>query len=110
MDRSTTPCNPADANLWRVDRLRTEAAYFSRLFEVDIDDYRDRADCDDEGVYGYCPECECNVRSVRRDFGIGSYEYWGSHGVHHDWREVCPTCEGDLSNPIDEDEELESEA
>lgn len=56
-----------------------------------------------EEVYGYCNECKKNVTSVRRDFGIGAYEYWGSREVHTDWREVCPTCEGDLDDSQDDD-------
>jgi hypothetical protein len=63
----------------------------------------------DEGTYGYCAQCECNVHSARVDFGIGAYEYWGSKEVHHDWREVCPKCEGDLTearSELDESEEV----
>ncbi|TDV06034.1 hypothetical protein [Paraburkholderia caballeronis] len=63
----------------------------------------------DEGTYGFCPRCECNVRTVRVDFGIGSYEYWGARGVHHDWRDVCPECEGDVIAPQAEDDEYEQE-
>lgn len=94
----------ADAGTWHASRLSRELDYY-------IDDYADRNDVrDDEGTYGYCPECECNVHSVRRDFGIGSYEYWGSREVHVDLRDVCPKCEGDLSEPLEQDEEFESEA
>jgi hypothetical protein len=69
-------------------------------------------DCDpdigeaDEGACGYCAQCECNVHAARRDFGIGLFEYWGSKEVHHDWREVCPKCEGDLSDPQHDEQEV----
>ncbi|MEX3972227.1 hypothetical protein [Paraburkholderia caribensis] len=82
----------ADVSAWHAHRLDREIDYY------DIDR-------DDEGTYGYCPECECNVTSVKRDFGIGPYEYWGSREVHRDLRDVCPTCEGDLHAPRESDEE-----
>jgi len=44
----------------------------------------------------YCNCCEEEVRAVQVDHGIGSYEYWGSKGVHHDWRWCCPTCGEEL--------------
>jgi hypothetical protein len=73
----------------------------SMLFEFDPD-IRDA----DEGTYGYCAQCECNVHAARMDFGIGPFEYWGSKEVHHDWREVCPKCEGDLSDPQHDEQEV----
>ena len=41
---------------------------------------------------GNCSSCEEEVEVVAADFGIGSYEYWGAKGTHHDWREVCGQC------------------
>lgn len=90
----------SDVSTWHAGRMYAELDYFDDTPDVDRD----------EGTFGYCPECQCNVTSVRRDFGIGAYEYWGSREVHTDWREVCPTCEGDLSAPLEDDAELESEA
>lgn len=46
--------------------------------------------------HGYCIACECWVTPKRVDFGIGRYEYWGCIGRHHDWRDVCSECEGQL--------------
>lgn len=89
----------ADAKTWHAGRMFAELDYFDDTLDVDVD----------EGKYGYCPECECNTHSVRRDFGIGAYEYWGSREVHTDWRDVCPTCEGELIDPLEQDEEFESE-
>jgi hypothetical protein len=63
---------------------------------------------DDEGRYGFCQHCQTNVRTVCVDVGIGAYEYWGAQGVHHDWRDVCPSCDGDVSDPK-HDEEFEIE-
>lgn len=62
----------------------------------------------DEGRYGFCPTCGMNVQSVRVDFGIGAIEYWGAHGTHHDWRDVCPICDADVTAP-QRDDECESE-
>jgi hypothetical protein len=62
-----------------------------------------------EGIFGYCEKCACNVSSVRRDFGIGHYEYWGSREVHTDWREVCPSCESELDYPRYEDDDRSDE-
>jgi len=59
-----------------------------------------------EGKYGFCASCECNVTTVQRDEGIGAYEYWGCTGVHHDWRDVCPTCGDEVT---EEARELECE-
>lgn len=46
---------------------------------------------------GYCNQCQCWTRAVKMDFGIGAYEYWGCKGVHKDVREVCPSCEQELT-------------
>ena len=85
----------ADASTWHASRLHAELDYFDDAPDVDVD----------EGTYGWCNECECNVQSVRRDFGIGAYEYWGSREVHRDLRDVCPTCEGDLEDAREEEDE-----
>jgi len=90
----------ADVSAWHAQRLYGEIDHFDDTPDVDTD----------EGKYGYCPECECNVHSVRRDFGIGAYEYWGSKEVHRDLRDVCPTCEGDLEDVREEDEESEDQS
>ncbi|MEI5996803.1 hypothetical protein H3V53_06195 [Paraburkholderia bengalensis] len=94
--QQTVAAQLADFSAWYAQRLDREIDY------CDVDR-------DDEGKYGWCPQCECNVHSVRRDFGIGAYEYWGSREVHRDLRDVCPTCEGDLEDERhDEDEESEA--
>jgi hypothetical protein len=69
---------------------------------------RDYMDFDEpESTYGFCDNCEVNVRAKRMDFGIGCYEYWGSKEVHTDWREVCPKCESELLPERAEDEGIE---
>lgn len=89
----------ADVSRFHAHRIHAELDYFDDTPDVDVE----------PGPLGYCNECECNVHSVRVDFGIGPNEYWGSRSVHHDWRDVCPTCEGDLDEPrSDEDEESEA--
>jgi hypothetical protein len=44
-------------------------------------------------MIGKCTECgqKCNVIIV--DFGIGSYEYWGSRGVDSQIEVVSDCCE-----------------
>ena len=41
----------------------------------------------------YCCNCGGPTRVIRRDMGIGPYEYWGSKEVHHDYRHVTECCE-----------------
>lgn len=62
-------------------------------------------DYESDTKYGYCRECECNVQTVKMDFGIGSYEYWGCKGVHTDVRQVCPSCEGEVEDERAEEEQ-----
>lgn len=53
----------------------------------------------------YCRFCEANVDTVRKDCGIGSYEYWGAHGRHVDMRNTCIECGyDDLEGAHTEDE------
>jgi hypothetical protein len=59
-----------------------------------------------EGRYGFCWNCEHNVHAVRADHGIGGFEYWGSKGIHHDWRDVCSQCGEDLQDAKDGADEL----
>ena len=47
-------------------------------------------------VSGYCDECGQECYGVLRDDGIGSYEYWGSRGTHHDWVAVSNCCEAKI--------------
>jgi hypothetical protein len=55
---------------------------------------------------GFCSECRKPCVKIRRDYGIGSYEYWGATGVHHNWQTVSECCEEDVLEEI-EDEESE---
>jgi len=41
---------------------------------------------------GYCASCEEDVDVYMVDCGIGSYEYWGARGTHHDWQPECSQC------------------
>lgn len=55
----------------------------------------------------YCVGCKAWVLPVERDHGIGSYEYWGCRGVHHEWHTECPDCDGEALlefEPVDEPE------
>ena len=53
-------------------------------------------DIADVGTYGFCKRCECEVLVVKRDCGIGLFEYWGSKGVHVDMQDCCATCGDEL--------------
>ena len=56
----------------------------------------------------YCSSCKKHVEPVKRDFGIGAFEYWGSREVHVDMRIVCPYCETETTEePCIQDEECD---
>lgn len=64
--------------------------------------------------YYYCSECRKKCNDVQRDFGRGSYEYWGVGGVDTNWQWVSECCDGDLVtqeelHKIMEEEEIEHE-
>lgn len=44
----------------------------------------------------YCGECRKECQTVERDFGIGSYEFWGAPGVHKNIHTVSECCDGDI--------------
>lgn len=54
----------------------------------------------------WCKECKKEARTVERDFGIGSYEFWGATGVDSNVLEVTECCDGDW---VYEASELEEE-
>lgn len=45
---------------------------------------------------GICEDCGEVCTAVMRDFGIGSYEFWGARGVHTDYQPVSPCCEAPI--------------
>ena len=51
---------------------------------------------DPEERYGFCPNCECDVQIVKRDIGIGSYEFWGARGVDRRMVDHCVQCENEV--------------
>jgi hypothetical protein len=52
---------------------------------------------DDEGhIEGWCEDCKKPCVSVTEDQGIGSYEFWGARGMHHDYVEVSPCCQAEV--------------
>jgi DNA polymerase/3'-5' exonuclease PolX len=53
-------------------------------------------DLDDEGTRGYCRRCDCDVHVVKRDQGIGRFEYHGSKEIHVDMRDCCGECGDEL--------------
>jgi len=57
---------------------------------------RHHIDQEDLSYEGYCRDCGHFVRTIVQDCGIGPYEFWGARGVHHDYRAVCPLCEGEV--------------
>jgi hypothetical protein len=55
---------------------------------------------------GFCSECGKPCQEELRDFGIGTYEYWGAVGCHQDWRRCSPCCEAEvIPKPLTEDED-----
>lgn len=44
----------------------------------------------------FCSECKQEAEPVQRDFGVGSYEYWGAKGNHQKLRWVSECCDGEL--------------
>jgi hypothetical protein len=49
--------------------------------------------------YYYCSECRQLCADVERDFGVGSYEYWGADGCDSNVKRVSECCDGDLIAP-----------
>lgn len=69
----------------------------------DWEDRRERCSDDerpdpheDDHITGFCADCHEHCTSVTQDDGIGSYEYWGSKGVHHEYVEVSPCCAAEV--------------
>lgn len=50
-------------------------------------------------LYYRCAECRQPCRDVKRDFGIGAYEYWGARAVDTNIQTVSHCCDGDLLTP-----------
>lgn len=72
--------------------------------EYDPDDYSDTLET------GFCTDCGKECRIILIDEGIGSYEYWGQKGVHHDYRRASYCCEADvLDSPPAEPESCEDD-
>ena len=61
----------------------------------------------DDMASGYCRECGREATEEPQDFGIGSYEFWGSPGVHEDWHLVSPCCEAEVVDSIEMTEPFE---
>ena len=51
----------------------------------------------------YCTECKkaCDTKTI--DDGIGSYEFWGQTGTHHDYWEGSVCCEAPVQEEMPED-------
>ena len=47
---------------------------------------------------GFCPNCDKEMPAVGIDFGIGTYEYWGSVETHVDIHICCEECEEELED------------
>ncbi len=55
-----------------------------------------REHADPEERYGFCPTCECDVQLVKRDIGIGRYEFWGAKGIDRRMVDHCVECENEV--------------
>ena len=69
-----------------------------RIVETLIETGRPMYDPDDGP---FCSECGKPCQGEARDFGIGSYEYWGATGVDTNWQYVSTCCEGDVCKSPD---------
>lgn len=77
--------------------------------EIDWPHYLDRDE--PKTRRAWCCYCQCNVDVVKRDCGIGRYEYWGYRGVHIDMRDTCSACGEERleeEHRVYNDEEIES--
>lgn len=63
--------------------------------------YEATRDAEEPLPEGYCPGCGSWVEAIMQDYGIGSYEYWGSRGTHTDLRCVCPKCEEEVEEGLE---------
>lgn len=54
-----------------------------------------RLDPEDAPV-GICDECGEACTATLQDHGIGSYEFWGARGTHHDWQVLSPCCSAEV--------------
>lgn len=53
---------------------------------------------------GICSACHKEADFSYEDFGIGSYEFWGSKETHHDWQWVSECCEAPVEGELDHPE------
>ena len=58
-------------------------------YEMPDEDYGEE---DEPAPHGICNCCGMECDAVYVDNGIGSYEFWGATGVHHDYRWESPCC------------------
>ena len=58
----------------------------------------------------YCSECRSPCKEVRRNFGIGAYEFWGQTGSQDNWKWVSECCDGEVltKEQLEEIDELNS--
>ena len=61
----------------------------------------------DDAPVGVCSECGKYCSAILLDFGIGSYEYWGSQDYEEHWRWVSPCCEAEVVESEDDYEDDE---
>lgn len=64
---------------------------------------------ENSNYYFRCSECRNLCNDVERDFGIGSYEYWGASGSDSNIQTVSECCEADLWTPEEYEEVVEEE-
>ena len=80
-------------------------AYKLAELREECNDYFDPRE--DDHITGWCEDCGAEVTSVTVDNGIGHYEYWGATGIHHQYDEVSPCCQGEV---LESEPEMEAEA
>jgi len=71
--------------------------------DYDYDPYVEDDYYDPSGEEGFCAICKERTRLVRRDYGVGYVDMWGTHidDVAYYW--VTPCCEGRLMSFNEDD-------
>ena len=59
----------------------------------------------EDAPVGICDDCGCACTGELQDNGIGSYEFWGEKGTHHEWVFCSPCCGAEV---VEGDQKLKS--
>lgn len=71
-------------------------------------DYFGPPDIEPKRIKMWCPCCQANVETVKRDCGIGRDDAYGRTIIHYDWRDTCVVCGDDNLEGARSEEEIDS--